>query len=183
MAAAMEGFANESGLISEQVWDSPDIPEHQLYFGRPSGSAMPLVWAHAEYLKLRRSLEDGKVFDLPVHAVERYLKQRNICRRTYWRFEQPCRVLPNGHTLRIEVFAKAVVHWSDDDWRTSHEMRTTDTTLGLHYADLKCDDSASAGKLQFTFYWPDSERWEGKNYEVEIGGPARDELRASFTSA
>ena len=51
----MEGFANDSGLIPEQIWDSPDIPEHELYFGRPAGSAMPLVWAHAEYLKLRRS--------------------------------------------------------------------------------------------------------------------------------
>ncbi|HEX3870835.1 MAG TPA: glycoside hydrolase family 15 protein, partial [Pirellulales bacterium] len=57
MVDAMESFANESGLIPEQVWDSPDIPEHQLHFGRPSGSAMPLVWAHAEYVKLRRSLE------------------------------------------------------------------------------------------------------------------------------
>ena len=63
LLSAMESFANESGLISEQVWDSPDIPERELYFGRPSGSAMPLVWAHAEYLKLRRSLRDGRLFD------------------------------------------------------------------------------------------------------------------------
>ena len=60
LLAAMESFANEGGLISEQVWDSPDIPERELHFGRPSGSAMPLVWAHAEYLKLRRSLRDGR---------------------------------------------------------------------------------------------------------------------------
>ena len=66
----MEGFANDSGLISEQVWDSPDIPGHQLFFGRPSGSAMPLVWAHAEYVKLRRSLEDGQVFDMPPQTVD-----------------------------------------------------------------------------------------------------------------
>ncbi|HEX4129183.1 MAG TPA: glycoside hydrolase family 15 protein [Pirellulales bacterium] len=69
---AMAAFANPSGLIPEQVWDTADVPEHQLFFGRPSGSAMPLVWAHAEYLKLRRSLGEGKVFDLPVHATERY---------------------------------------------------------------------------------------------------------------
>ena len=52
----MEAFANESGLLPEQIWDAPDIPARELFFGRPSGSAMPLVWAHAEYLKLRRSL-------------------------------------------------------------------------------------------------------------------------------
>ena len=57
----MESLANESGLLPEQIWDSPDIPEKDLYFGRPSGSAMPLVWAHGEYVKLRRSLHDGWV--------------------------------------------------------------------------------------------------------------------------
>jgi len=46
-----------------------------LYFGHPSGSAMPLVWAHAEYLKLQRSLRDGRVFDLPPQTVQRYLKE------------------------------------------------------------------------------------------------------------
>ena len=62
---SMEAFASASGLISEQIWDAPNIPEKGLFSGRPTGSAMPLVWAHAEYLKLRRSLHDGRVFDLP----------------------------------------------------------------------------------------------------------------------
>ena len=61
----MEAFANASGFISEQVWDAEDLPERGLFMGRPTGSAMPLVWAHAEYLKLRRSLRDGRVFDMP----------------------------------------------------------------------------------------------------------------------
>jgi hypothetical protein len=30
-----------------------------------SGSAMALVWAHSEYVKLRRSLHDDRVFDTP----------------------------------------------------------------------------------------------------------------------
>ncbi|MEO6992640.1 MAG: glucan 1,4-alpha-glucosidase, partial [Lacunisphaera sp.] len=55
LLTAMASFANEAGLIPEQVWDSPDLPDHGLHLGRPSGSAMPLVWAHAEYLKLERS--------------------------------------------------------------------------------------------------------------------------------
>ena len=44
---ALASFASEGGLLSEQVWDSADIPERELAFGKPSGSAMPLVWAHA----------------------------------------------------------------------------------------------------------------------------------------
>jgi len=62
---AMEGFANASGLIPEQIWDAADLPEKGLYRGQATGSATPLVWAHAEYLKLRRSIQDGKIFDLP----------------------------------------------------------------------------------------------------------------------
>jgi len=73
LLAAMESFANEGGLISEQVWDAADIPERELYAGRPSGSAMPLVWAHAECVRLQRSLQDGKLFDLPPQTVQRYL--------------------------------------------------------------------------------------------------------------
>ena len=61
----MEALANAGGIIPEQSWDAPDIPEHELFFGRPSGSSMPLVWAHAEYIKLRRSLHDGCIFDRP----------------------------------------------------------------------------------------------------------------------
>ena len=72
----MAGFASESGFIPEQVWDAPDLPEHGLVFGRPSGSAMPLVWAHAEYLKLMRSLDEGRVFDMPPQTVKRYLANR-----------------------------------------------------------------------------------------------------------
>jgi glucoamylase len=81
LLSAMESFANESGLISEQVWDSPDIAERELHCGRPSGSAMPLVWAHAEYLKLRRSLRDGRLFDQPPQTVQRYLKEKTVSPR------------------------------------------------------------------------------------------------------
>src|SRR5713226_2082655 len=51
-------LSSEGGrLIPEQVWDSADIPAFELFRGKPSGSACPLVWAHSEYIKLRRSLD------------------------------------------------------------------------------------------------------------------------------
>lgn len=74
LCRTMEAFAGGTGLIPEQVWDAADIPEKHLHIGRPTGSAMPLVWAHAEYVKLLRSLRDGCVFDMPRHTVERYLR-------------------------------------------------------------------------------------------------------------
>ncbi len=55
---AMEGFASDTCLLPEQVWDEADKPESHLYLGKPTGSAMPLMWAHAEYIKLLRSNHD-----------------------------------------------------------------------------------------------------------------------------
>ncbi len=43
-----------------------------MYLGRSAGSAQPLVWAHAEYLKLLRSAADGRVFDRISVVEERY---------------------------------------------------------------------------------------------------------------
>ncbi len=72
----MEVMASQTGegwLFPEQIWDAPDLPGRSLLSGRPTGSAMPLVWAHAEFLTLMRSLHDGAVFDRPPQAVQRYL--------------------------------------------------------------------------------------------------------------
>ncbi|MGH2563934.1 MAG: glycoside hydrolase family 15 protein, partial [Ginsengibacter sp.] len=70
---AMDGFAN-NGLLSEQIWDTEDIPDKELFFGQHSGSAMPLTWAHAEYIKLCASIGAKKVFDMPPQTQERYIK-------------------------------------------------------------------------------------------------------------
>lgn len=40
---AMEGLASDTGLLPEQSWDEADRPEAELWLGRPTGSAMPLV--------------------------------------------------------------------------------------------------------------------------------------------
>jgi glucoamylase len=165
---AMEAFANDSGLLPEQIWDSPDIPDRDLFFGRPSGSAMPLVWAHGEYVKLRRSLHDGRVFDMPSHSVERYLQKKTKSPHIFWRFEQPCRALSVGKTLRLEVMAPAIVHWSGDGWRTFQDTPTRDTKLGVHVADLSTGKLAAGSEVVFTFYWPEAKRWEGKNFSVTV---------------
>src|ERR1700674_486644 len=57
---AMARMTGPSGLIPEQVWDAEPIPERGLYPGKPSGSAMPLVWAHAEFIKLAMSCGLGR---------------------------------------------------------------------------------------------------------------------------
>ena len=169
LLAALESFANEGGLISEQVWDSPDIPERDLHFGRPSGSAMPLVWAHAEYLKLRRSLRDGHVFDLPPQTVQRYLTEKTVSPRMVWRFNHKIRSMPPGKSLRIETLAPAVIHWSADDWNTVQDATAHDVGLGIHIADLSTEALPEGRQVKFTFFWPDAGHWEGADFIVHVG--------------
>ena len=171
LLAAMASFANQGGLISEQVWDAPDIPDKELHVGRPSGSATPLVWAHAEHLKLRRSLHDGRVFDMPPQTVKRYLTDKTVYPRMVWRFNHKIRSIPAGKILRIETLAPAVIHWSGDDWKTIHDVTAREAVLGMHIADLETKTLAEGRYVKFTLYWPDAEHWQGEDFTVRVGSP------------
>ncbi len=161
----MEACASRGALIPEQVWDTGDIPARELTLGHPSGSAMPLVWAHAEHIKLLRSLADGAVFDMPPQTVRRYLSAPRTARVTPWRVGFQPEILAHGSTLRIELTQPGIVHWSNDGWATSNEMETADTGLGVHTAELGWESVRDAG---FVFTWRDAatQAWTGRNYHV-----------------
>jgi glucoamylase len=164
----LESFANEGGLIPEQIWDSPDIPEKELFFGRPSGSAMPLVWAHAEYVKLLRSLKEGCVFDMPPQTAQRYLAAKTVSLYVLWRFNHKIRSLPAGKILRVEALSPGMLHWSTDGWSTAQDYQMQDTHLGLYVADLPTQKLPPGAKVEWTFYWSKDERWEGSNFAVLV---------------
>ncbi|HKG95812.1 MAG TPA: glucan 1,4-alpha-glucosidase [Gemmatimonadaceae bacterium] len=161
--------ASAGGLIPEQVWDAPDVPARELFNGRPAGAAMPLVWAHAEYVKLARSLRDGRVFDTPAQTVRRYVEARRTSPHASWRFNSKVRVIASGTTLRLETLAPALVHWSADGWRTARDAESADSGLGVWYADLSTASLPEGAALRFTFYWPQARRWEGADFVVEVG--------------
>jgi glucoamylase len=164
----MEGLASEGGLLPEQIWDSPDIPERGLFFGHPTGSAMPLVWAHAEYLKLVRSLTEKRVFDMPTQTAIRYLKNNVTSNLMQWRFNHKLRNMPNGKVLRIETLTPALIHWSNDGWHTVNDIKTLNSALGVYYVDLPTAEISAGGEIIFTFYWPEANLWEGKDFRVQI---------------
>jgi glucoamylase len=164
----MTAYANESGLLPEQVWEAEDVPERELFCGRPSGSAMPLVWAHAEYLKLRRSLAENSVFDLPPQPVQRYQVQQTRSPYAIWRFNQKSRSLVAGQRLRLELLAPATVRWSSDHWQQTTETEAKARGLGVYVADLPTSNLAPGAQLSFTFYWPAEDRWEGVDYTLDV---------------
>ena len=165
---ALEAFANEGGMLPEQVWDAEDIPERELYCGRASGSAMPLGWAHAEYIKLLHSLKDRRIFDLPQQTVQRYLVDKTVSPFAIWRPNNKVRTIPAGKDLRVEALQPFSLAWSSDEWKTRNNIQSVDTGLGVYCADVAASRLAVGSSLVFTFYWQDSQNWEGTNYEVII---------------
>jgi len=168
LLAVMENSTGETRLIPEQIWDDKDLPERALFAGKASGSACPLVWAHSEYIKLRRSLLDGKVFDQPPQTVERYLVQEKTAEYFNWRFNNKPRTMPLGKKLRILTPEPAMVHWSFDDWQTSRDGDSGESGWNLHHLDLPAEKLASGRSIVFTFYWKIRDQWEGRDYTVTI---------------
>ena len=165
---SVEYSTNGSRLLPEQVWDSPDIADRELFLGKPSGSACPLVWAHSEYIKLVRSLKDGKIFDQPAQTVKRYQIEKRAAEYCEWRYNNKCRTAPAGKSLRIALLSPALVHWSDSNWQTTHDTNTRGTGVGVHVADLPTAALEAGRTLLFTFYWLDSQQWEGTDFSVTI---------------
>jgi glucoamylase len=166
LLAVMERSANRGGLLPEQVWDADDIPAYLLKRGRPSGSAMPLVWAHSEHLKLLRSLADGAVFDMPPLTAQRYLQEKVRATHTLWRFDLPKVPLADGRDLRIETLEPTRVHWSIDEWKTVHDTDSRPSGFGTHVTDLSLAALSTIVGVRFTFFWPGSNRWEGRDFDV-----------------
>lgn len=165
---AMEGLASSTGLLPEQVWDAPDMPEAYMCRGRPTGSAMPLMWAHAEYIKLLRSVRDGKVSDLIADVAQRYLGAR-ADRRLFevWKPTRQVRRVKRGYVLRIQAPGSFRLHWSDDEWQTVKDTPSSSTTLGVEFVDISILSEQRA-PIRFTFFWTAIESWEGRDHLVSI---------------
>ena len=134
---------------------------------------MPLAWAHAEYIRLLRSLKERKVWDMPPQTVERYQVSKKSASFAIWTFEQQRKRLPAGKNLRVDCLNPAQVRWSVDGWKTAKESKTVDSELGIHYAVLDTATLGASDTVSFTFYWPESYwlesgRWEGRNFEVTV---------------
>jgi len=84
LADAMSRFAGGVGLIPEQDWENPDLapsafgtaPEvASIGFvnGQPAGSAAPLTWSAAQFVRLVRDLDTRRLLEQPADTVARYV--------------------------------------------------------------------------------------------------------------
>ena len=68
----LAGFANDGLMIPEQVWDREKSPTPNLRFGAGTGSATPLAWSMAQFIRLAMSIERGRNVETPGVVWKRY---------------------------------------------------------------------------------------------------------------
>ena len=164
---AMTRMTGPGGLIPEQVWDAEAIPERFLFPGKPSGSAMPLVWAHAEFLKLLYAARQGEPLEL-LATVERRYGERPTAQTWHWRSETPFEALPRGRDLLVESPRAFVLHVGTDGWQRVSERASAELGLGMHGVRLGAAELAGHARLEFTRYYPESGTWEKRDYVIGL---------------
>ena len=129
---------------------------------------MPLVWAHAEHIKLLRSLRDNAVFDTPPQTLDRYVKNTPPPAPVVWRSNSRVDRVAPGRVLRLECLGQARIRWSTDDWKTISDSDAIATGLGLYVFDLPVERLTDGTIVRFTMFWPGQNRWEGTDYQIRI---------------
>ena len=173
---SFESFATQTGLFPEQVWYLPDNPSMHLVRGGPTGAAVPLVWAHAEYVKLVRSLEAGQLVDSIPEVAQRYVTRvpSPTDRVEFWTFQRkddPVKVR-RGQVIRIPVDRPFQFRWTNDSWQTVHDLQSSPSVADQIHA-VNFDTTPLAGaRIDFTFYWPfywpTDAHWEGRNFSIDV---------------
>jgi glucoamylase len=168
MAEALRVFAGPHRLLPEQLWDGPDLPERELFAGRPTGSAMPLVWAHAEYLKLVASLRLGRVFDMPRDVAERYATGSVPSTVAIWAPNHEIGQLRKGRQLRLQFPGDTTVRWTTDGWETWRDTPTS-PMLTAHTVTLPSQDLPAGAEIEFATRT--NTGWEGTNHRLVVVDP------------
>jgi len=165
---AMTAMASPGGMLPEQVWDADPIPSRRLEPGRPTGSAMPLVWAHAEFIKLMISRHLGHPVDRPRAVWRRYQGRRPAIRHAFWWPHAPINAFAAGARLAVALPRAALVHWGSDGWHNAMDEPTRDSGLGFHVASLDVERLSAGQRVVFTWQWGESGAWYNQNYEVAV---------------
>ena len=168
---AMQRMASSGGMLPEQVWDAPPVPAHGLAPGRPTGGAMPLAWAHAEYVKLVMSRALKRPVDRPESVWQRYRGIRPALTRVIWCEHAPAAQLPQGCALTLALREPGIFRWGLDGWQGARDEQTTASALGLHLLKIDTAPLAAGRRIDLTFRHTANEAWVGRDFAIQITAP------------
>jgi glucoamylase len=165
---SMAAMVGRCGLIPEQVWDDASSPRPSLTLGKPTGSAMPLVWAHAEFVKLAASRVLGHPFDRPEAVWRRYGGRRPVPAEVLWSPRAPMAQMRAGQAVWLCLARPARVHHGIDGWQALADSETAENGLGQHVVALPASGFRAGTRIDFTFFWLDSGSWEGQDHRIDV---------------
>jgi glucoamylase len=73
---AMLHFANAGGMIPEQVWDTANPTASRFVFGAGTGSATPLAWSMAQFIRLVVCAQEHRIVEQPSVVLEHFARSR-----------------------------------------------------------------------------------------------------------
>jgi len=158
---AMMRMAGPGGMLPEQIWDGEAIPRYGLFPGKPSGSAMPLVWAHAEFLKLLAASATGRPAELLDVVETRYGGKVPQAQTWHWRADSPFAQMPRGKALLIEADEPFSLHYGFDGDTAGLDVEATEALFGMHAVQFAQDALDNRQRLDFTL--------KDKTYSIAIG--------------
>jgi glucoamylase len=169
---AMARMASPGGMLPEQIWDAAPIAQRGLSIGRPTGSAMPLAWTHAEYLKLVVSRALGHAFGRPEAVWRRYGGERCQPACAIWCEPAPISEFAAGASLIVALRTPAIVSWGFNGWQDIVEQSTTPNSLGLHVLSIDTARMMAGQTVDFTFRYIPGDNWIGMDYHLQIKSSA-----------
>ncbi len=168
---AMAAMAGRGGMLPEQVWDAEPIPERRLYPGQATGSAMPLVWAHAEFIKLAHSRAAGHPVDRLDTVWERYDGQRPKAILAVWTPMAPIDTIFHGEALCICLPQPATIRFLVGDAPDTNEVKTTPAGFDLHRITLPVKTLGIGESLHFTIEANTADGKTRGSYRIEVIEP------------
>lgn len=128
---------------------------------------MPLVWAHAEFLKLAHAREHGPIEQLAA-VVARWGREPPAAETWFWRNSVPFARLPKGRSLVIESDRPHSVHVGFDGWQRIEDRDAVAIGFGMYGARFDTSELAGHVELNFTRRYLD-EGWEQQDHTVALG--------------
>lgn len=147
---AMIKMTGKCSLLPEQVWDAATIEEHRLFPGQPTGSAMPLLWAHAEFIKLAAAIHNGQPIELLDCVHRRYNFIRPEPKVWFWRSNQPFNSLPLNTEVVLEEIRPFIISARISVEReTDLNFESMEAAFGIH--QIRLDRSLFEGEVEVVF--------------------------------
>lgn len=179
---AMLAMRSGTGLLPEQVWDEPPLPVRDgvpslpLYTGCRTLSAMPLIWAHSELIKLAAIRTTGRPIEQVSAVSARYGGAIPEPATSYWRSAVPVPELVPGRALVIEDGQPFTLHYGHDGWTEVAERTSAPLGMSMNGVRFSAADLQGWSSLEFRRRYGES--WDAAgDQQVRITTARRSRLR------